>query len=394
MIDHGIERTINGEIVSELDRQGLSKAEIYSSVNVTMNDHLLLMKEGDRDQLGLCEALLTLLDRDATIKKDYIFGLLGFVDDEVKSCIDIDYSKTDADVFLNAMRVAVKEYPSHLMTLWATYDHVPRVTPDLPSWVVDFAQIGFKPSADRNKILHFSGSVRDAYMHHVDVACPADGLSARKSLRFRALRIDVVSQCATITIKVKSGEPIANLIGTQRASAAHEVTFEEGTEAWLADIGTIYGWTGETETSDTIPQCQQLFEPLLKSYSPELLSKLPVYWSTYCRLEANIASHVDHEYSDDSQQLTEEVRSMLREFLELHEARFVFKTASGRIGFANVPLSAGDQILLVPGGWRLYVVSADGHRYIGTTEVEGFMGDELVTLPKDLEDKWQIFEVW
>jgi hypothetical protein len=90
----------------------------------------------------------------------------------------------------------------------------------------------------------------------------------------------------------------------------------------------------------------------------------------------------------------DKISECLSTFRALHIERFVFRTISDKLGFAHVPLSPGDQILLVPGFVHLLAVSADRRRIVALAELDGMLGDALLTLPEHLRDKWETFTVY
>jgi hypothetical protein len=168
---------------------------------------------------------------------------------------------------------------------------------------------------------------------------------------------------------------------------------EQNREAWLRwfdEIKPVYGWPSEDESD--LPSClladaSQLFHGL--SSWPEIRREL------HHHLLSRILGQEDENNDTNltSTEATQEISNCVWTFLRLHSSRFVFRTASGRLGFSYVQFSPGDQILILPQGPSLYVVSADGGRYLGLVEVDGYMEDALVTLPECASQEWEMFEV-
>ena len=91
---------------------------------------------------------------------------------------------------------------------------------------------------------------------------------------------------------------------------------------------------------------------------------------------------------------SEMIAEVTREAFEVlvrQRGRYIFETASGRLGFSYKPLTVGDQILLVPGGWHLHVVSANGQRYIGCAYMADYADDEFLHSQVATAGEWEMF---
>jgi hypothetical protein len=98
----------------------------------------------DGNSWGLRMLLLGLVRRHARVEKDYIYGILGIVDDSVRQRIPIDYSTSTptATVFAQATRLAceVDKRPERYWNdLKMTYKSRRRKLDGLPSWCPDFS---------------------------------------------------------------------------------------------------------------------------------------------------------------------------------------------------------------------------------------------------------------
>lgn len=133
--------------------------------------------------------------RHATVPKDHVFAILGLLDAATQSLIQVDYSKTDAQVFREFLELALKTSCAAriLPRLWEAFATVPIITTDLPSWCLDFqnetdARLGVWVV---NRA--FSEAIKRAFADaaHLRVS-PEDG-----RIFLKVLEVDVVStQCA------------------------------------------------------------------------------------------------------------------------------------------------------------------------------------------------------
>lgn len=79
--------------------------------------------------------------RNATVKSDYIYALLGIADLEKVSNIRIDYQQQPSAVFKTALKVALMDPDDaeELPLFWEFFEITLKATPNLPSWCPDLS---------------------------------------------------------------------------------------------------------------------------------------------------------------------------------------------------------------------------------------------------------------
>jgi hypothetical protein len=77
--------------------------------------------------------------RHARRPKDHVFAILALMDDDIRSLVDVDYSKKDAQIFQCVFELALKTQTAAqtLPPVWEVLSWVPATTPGLPSWIPD-----------------------------------------------------------------------------------------------------------------------------------------------------------------------------------------------------------------------------------------------------------------
>lgn len=325
--------------------------------------------------------LLECCIREATDPKDYIYGVLGLLDSITRGQIEVDYSKTDEAVFVDAIRVALQndeKGSANFPRLWETF---PPKAGANPSWCPDFT-VGFGvQSYDDTFGLHLSiiGKFRDAAV--VKFEC------GTQSIAFRALQMDKVLRCASRTSRRFDVNTILSLPASSPQAQVHSTVFA----SHLCD-----------EHRDWLVALEQTFQGPSKSKLRKFfdshetnvhhdLSEMLRYCNTL-HFDQNEDFRAREQNVRLSSDYADGIRYSMSQLCILHGGRYFFETSSGRVGFASQPLSQGDKILLVPGGLRLHVVSSDGEKYIGSAYIDG-MGDEQKCNELIESGSWEIFTV-
>jgi hypothetical protein len=90
-------------------------------------------------RLDICSLLAITAQRRAAVPKDDVFALIGLLDADMQSLVEVDYSKDDAKVFQGFLELKIKGKPAAwlLPALWEHFAWVPTTTPGLPSWCLD-----------------------------------------------------------------------------------------------------------------------------------------------------------------------------------------------------------------------------------------------------------------
>ena len=156
-------------------------------------DHLtmsggLLSERGWRDNLG--SLLLTIGNREASVAKDFIYTLLGLLNEKDRARIPVDYSLPDHLVFSQTVKVAVTNNRGFLLGLWTRYSHAPRGE-GFPSWCPDICDARGDPDTSwPHPVMCFSREILVRYspLLYVDCSLTSD------SIGVRALRLDTIAE--------------------------------------------------------------------------------------------------------------------------------------------------------------------------------------------------------
>ena len=392
-------RTLSQTTSSQLHDHGIDVELLLKSCESFKPDFMLhSIAEG---ALELGRMLVEIRALECSVKKDYIFGIVGLLSENVRHRITIDYSLEDVDVFTSAVNEAITEQPLYLGRLWHVFRDRLRITLGLPSWVPDFSATSPVP---RCPPVLLGLAIANQYEDNADVKSSRTSRDGHPEyhLSFTALRLDLVRRCTTTTICFDAvDESIRPGSRRKVPETLDGMCFSRITWEWLYKIANIYGWGDLAQPNtavsdgDKMPVENRAWTHFgnKKSHAIKLDAMDDILISMVCLLDtSNVGSSAEARLkmrlNDHGVKL---LKGAMLSFINIHHSRFVFVTVSGRLGCSSVPLDEGDQILLVPGGLSLSVISANGDRYKGAAEVDGFMEDSLLTPPKDLKSSWEMF---
>ena len=100
----------------------------------SLQESQFIVKASDEPTLG--QLLLFVSNRKASDNNDRIYGLLGLVDEDTRSTLMVNYSASDASVYMQALKVVAKTSYRWLVLLWEIYDLAPSVVSGLSSWLL------------------------------------------------------------------------------------------------------------------------------------------------------------------------------------------------------------------------------------------------------------------
>ena len=331
--------------------------------------------------------------RRATVPKDHVFAILGLLDAATQSLIEVDYSKTDAQVFREFLELALKipDASQMLPKLWENFAQVPITTPGLPSWCLDLnnktdARLGvwiFRAT--------FSKAIECALTDaaHLRVS-PEDGL-----IFLKVLELDVVStQCADPCPDWPIGE--SSLSGAILLMAWIKCVYDD----ILSDSGDHLPAL-EVRLKDFFKIADQIREYAMALHFLVPASLLPAEGLTLCKIVSHVRQglHATHELGEEileyinndpgHKTFARDLR-MVAVGLKVHfDGAYVFATKGGRLGYSAKPVSPGDRICVVPGGELLHIFSAAPSRYVTCTVVQGLMEDSLLEVVRESDRDWE-----
>jgi hypothetical protein len=214
--------------------------------------------------------------RKATVKSDHVFAIMGLMKPETRSRILVDYSRSDASVFMDAFEIAINHEGNGLglTRCWERLAFIPSITPGLPSWCPDLAnqsQVGTARSAWTEFL--------DDTSHRYDSFPETRVCRAEKSLHIMVMKADVVAQVVRLPCP-SIGEPpdsdrldwedkFAGLLGTWFLRVHSTLgstdgqdcmpTFEPGLDAllWLC-LSQTHGFSREDMMEEYLPKCSSI----------------------------------------------------------------------------------------------------------------------------------------
>lgn len=339
----------------------------------------------ERRSGNLAALLLESSYRKATEAKDNVYGLLGLVDDFTRSQIVVDYTSTDASVFELTFKVAVavKACARKLPLFWERFETAIPSTSDLASWCPDFS-IGALYSSKLYNTLDDETIFR--YLSRAAVDCKSAG-----KLGFNGLPLDEVARSAQHTVRFENASQFQCLLSPEDR-AFFDTLYCRERKLWLEslhaafpDNGRGFGHNPAAKLRDYL--CRRKWKAV---YSIRQIAQ-------HCEQLHSIFTRDLFEFGVESL-VSKELAAMSNSLFELvfifHDT-YIFETQAGRMGEALKPVEKGGQIILVPGGSKLHILSSHSQRYKITAVVEGLMGSALLDLPLDaeMEEQWKMFYV-
>lgn len=348
----------------------------------------------------------------AKVKKDYIYGLLGMVDDSILQQLTIDYSDATPPevVFTQAVKVAcgLRNAVGFWINLMQGYELVRKELTALPSWVPDFSSdvIGGPNAVNTfDTAFALTDSVQSRYRH---LACMSFPESSSLVAMVRGLHVDCVEDAIGIALKpnLQDAEFILETIvdsqnvawGPDMDQTLFQKLAGRDLYSWFCDMDAFLWPDQDLVENEPPPFVVSLLDGngwglsgyyyLLRDFvhfvharSIKALAEVPIGYPT------------PDLYTDERQ-----LRAIGLDLFKLRAAvggRFVFRTERGRLGASYTRVEQGDAIVVIAGGGpSLHALSPDKKRYIAPhIIVDGLMGDALLdTLPVD-ENEWEDFHL-
>jgi hypothetical protein len=300
--------------------------------------------------------------REAREAKDHVYGIIGVLEPGVRARIQIDYTLKDGEVFARAVQLCFRsDFLGAVSKLWSEYyDLAQAKSPPiehLPSWCPDL-----RTSYRLDKIVGHE-PVSAAVLKRYSTCAEYQDSQSFQTIRVNVLKLDRVTRC------MSSPPPVSrDLLKLPFMSLLAEKD----------KIDAILDWDRELRQTFDVPQNKTLqtllnarrngginFDTAFRHFEGFILlfGTGPREAETFARLLATAFSQWD---------------------------RYLFETASGRIGFSVRQPVVGVVIVLVPGCHYLQMLAPNSTGYIGCATVDGLMGDTLLDPPSDLENEWEM----
>lgn len=333
--------------------------------------------------LGLISGLIRTRNRNSTIAKDKVYGLLALARSDVSAQIPIDYTTatTDAEVFASAVKEGLREVQpaSAVSTLWEVFDEPPSAMEDLPSWCPDFAGMS---------------GVIDPIGHHwlsrvVEkrtslFACSLDSPGFH-TINVKVLKLESVASCMDIACPLNFSRSQFTFPNEREASS----TLEAALQHWLLQIQGVFS----SDDDDNAPSLGREMTRFLYGTS-EHNSLLPIetFRETLHHMLLLPGSSPQESCAYDRLRDWQEYRHTLTILLR-QSNRYLLETNSGQIGFSTQQPAPGNHIVLLPGSARAYMLSSDCTRYAGCASLPDVPDDELLNLVNAREGMWEVVEL-
>lgn len=348
----------------------------------------------------LNKLLLGLVRRHARVEKDYIYGILGIVNEGVRQQIDIDYSSSTstATVFAQATRLACEmdEDPTRywnelIMVYYGT--RKPKVE-GLPSWCPDFSNAGMNDDAITCLAgPHISKTVGKKYKSYARLEFSL-GIN---TLIVSGFRLDYVEEFIPTPniLSFKETHTFLSDLDTEIDDSTFCRIFGAEQLKWLNDMESAFAARGNSNgTPGGWPRrflCRELNDEQFEKFERGLRKVKTVCASMIENGTASVA-----EACAEVDITKTELAKMLRYVRVLPYfqcGKQMFRTVSGRLGYAPLPVSPGDSICFLPNAMLLHVLSHDCTRRVTFASVEGFMGDDLLDIVPNDQNLWQEFHL-
>jgi hypothetical protein len=351
---------------------------------------------------NIWKLLVITAQRRARVPKDHVFAILGLMDADTRNRIPIDYSRTNAQVFVSIVKLAL-EMPDaalRLPKLWEDFAWVPSMTRGLPSWCPD---LNNKTNA---RIGWFSGqalpkSVLDAFTPIAQLQ-----IAQNESLTLRVLELDTVLQASSDAC------PAWAVASPVLSTDSHVFSRDAEILVWIRCLSDKFSQDSNNHQAVTA-RLQGFFDGIVELPKKKLVALVCLLTAAQLLVEGitlgEVVVHARQALGPQQhprQEILEELdadpehKALARSLIWISDllrgffgGTCVFTTANGRMGHSPRPVSPGDRICVVPGGAFLHVFSKVSKRYVTCATVHGLMGDGLLEIAGESERDWQEIDV-
>ena len=351
---------------------------------------------------GLPKLIIDMDERQAVRKKDYIYGLLGLVDDETRKRIRVDYQKSDAEVYTDAMAsccsfLSTQRFGAFWSLMMETYivTGTHRMA-DLPSWCPDFSSgsRGINKFAT-NEHYTMGTVVSNRIMKHWKIE-QADLSEDSTRLTISVLLLDSVQQVSTL-----AANPYRlKLVEGTLSECVDWLEFDRLRDHFCAWLDTRKQLLSSCALShDNL--CDLMWPPDVRQLAtaPKSLqaSELEAV-ENLCAVTKAMGLATYEEASTAAEPLRIDSNRVYRliqymgQALKSQLCRYHFVTREGIVGHSAKPLQQGDLLCYFPRGSTLHALRDEGRysRYITLACMDGTGGDGLAKF-FDSPEMWSTF---
>lgn len=355
---------------------------------------LLTLLSSDGSSKAFKELLTQTRTRQATLGKDFVYGLLGMLEESTHSRIAVHYSDSTltGSVFAQAVRAACEkqgdsEACGGLMESYLT----PPKREDLPSWCPDFSA---EPSTDRcmpqTGRPGISYTVFEKYRSYGRMSYSADS----KIAVVRGFTVDRVDKVTPNKREPGIQTAFKNMEGWDDANvemddeAFHALLGKEQ-DSWFSMMETLEGPDGPSRSTayDWLEQFLKGAWNLENYEIARRISRLNALGSVDTAREARRAFGLKRKR-------LVRIAALMSRVMMFTGRAYAFRTVARRTGFSPSRVKAGDIICHVPDGRYLCAISEGGRTYVSSgVYVEGLVGDDLLKILPIEESEWMDFHL-
>jgi len=302
--------------------------------------------------------------RRAKDPRDYVFGLLGLLDVQLRFELEATYDSSISVVYSGFVKLVCDKSPDSniLCELLERFQFCPRhPSTDLPTWCPDFS----------GKLPHGFGPLY-GWQHWPRVS--TEVVDASKVVPDRVAIHEGECQISTIQLD----EVILGVQGTppltlfEAMSTNGQLSYRaDGCQEWclsMLRLLSFWGWPEAKRGND---------EPLHRLFADDAFPSDTTFVQLLIDGAQDRISTAGGEEAEDAMKL----------LLNLCVGRYFFVTESNLLGFSTAPVGAGDHVCYLQGGLYLHILSAGLDHYLSTACVPELMGDGLTELAKRA-DSW------
>jgi hypothetical protein len=250
---------------------------------------------------------------------------------------------------------------------------------DLPSWCPNFASM----SDPLDPVLHHR--VPRAVQQKISAFACYEHSPGYQNIRVKVFKLDMIADCVDLACPLDE-------IGSQSSPPSDieaSRTLEVALKHWLVQLR-------DTFSDDDSAPCLALGVTTFLHDATKHTSLLPfeTFRETLNRmlsLFTDSGRQPPHFY--DRLRDSAEYRHTLT-ILKIHHGRYLFKTASGEIGFGSRKPTPGNHVVLLPGSSCMHMLTGDCTQYAGCVSLP-YMGNgnAFLDLMNERENMWEMAEL-
>jgi hypothetical protein len=327
---------------------------------------------------NLISGLISTQNRESTVAKDKVYGLLAVIRSDVSAQIPIDYTTTDGEVFATAVKADLEYEPAEtISTLWEYSDGNLSAIEDLPSWCPNFASV----SGSINAARHYR--VPAAVKQQTSAFTCYDHSPGFQTIRVKVLKLDTTAGCVDVACPLDEARSHISPPSDIEASLALEASLKH----WLVQLGaTLF------DDGSTLGLTREVTAFLHGTSDHKSLVSFETFWETLNHMLLFADSDLQPLFVYDHRRDWAKYRDTLT-ILSSQSGRYLFKTPSGWIGFGTRRPTPGNHVVILPGAGRMYMLTRDCTQYSGIVSLSGVGEDDLLDLVKARENMWETVEL-